>query len=107
MPDYKVLTPIKDHDGLHQPGETITLTGKDESEMIVLGAVQAVEMPAELSAEERLAAIEVAISQLDPSNDDLWLRDGRPDTNALAALTGFKMSASERNAAWARVKPAE
>ena len=107
MKEYIVLTQIKDGDGLHQQGEKISLSDKDAAELKPLGAVAEVEQVPELSAEERLAAIEIAIGQLDPSNDDLWLRDGRPDTNALAALTGWKMTAAERNAAWDRVKPTE
>lgn len=100
MKDHKVLVPIKDLDGIRQPGETVSLSDKDAAELIALGAVEEIARPAEPTAEERLAAITAAIHQLDPNNGDLWLRDGKPDISALAAITGWPVTAAERNAAW-------
>lgn len=100
MKDYKVLSPVKDLDGIHQVDATISLSDEAAAELISLGAVEAIAQAGELTAEERLAAITIAIGQLDPNNLDEWLKDGKPDTGALAALTGWTVSAAERNAAW-------
>ena len=100
MKDHKALKPIKDLDGIHQPGETVALSDKDAAELIALGAVEEIAPTAELTAEERLTAITAAIHQLDPENGDLWLRDGKPDISALTAITGWPVSAAERTTAW-------
>lgn len=55
---------------------------------------------------ERKAAIIAAIKQLDPANQDVWLRDGKPDVSAIVAITGWPVSAAERNAIWDEIKPA-
>jgi hypothetical protein len=54
-------------------------------------------------AAERQAAIVAAIGKMDPANADLWLRDGRPDITAIAEITGWTVTAAERNAAWAEI----
>jgi len=61
----------------------------------------------ELSNTGRIAAIKVAIGQLDNSDAALWKNDGAPNTTAIVALTGFTVSAAERNAAWAEIQAAE
>ncbi|MEW6314134.1 MAG: hypothetical protein AB1513_08870 [Pseudomonadota bacterium] len=54
--------------------------------------------------QERLAAVTAAIAGLDPANADLWLKDGRPKTEAIAAVTGWQVSAAERDAAWSALQ---
>lgn len=100
MKDYKVRVPVKDLDGIHQPGETVSLSDKDAAELIALGAVELI-APVELTAEERQSAILAAIGQLDPNNTDQWLRDGKPSSEAIAAITGWLVTAAERNTAYA------
>lgn len=121
MKKYTVISPFKSLAGIHKPGDPeVELNDADAAELIELGAVEVVAVPAEreggdtvagnppasplrgeLTAEERLAAITTAIGSLDPDNGDLWLRDGRPDASALTEITGWTVSAAERNAAWA------
>lgn len=50
--------------------------------------------------EQRLAAIVEAVGELDPKNEDLWLRDGKPDAAALSSALGWTVKAAERDAAW-------
>ena len=45
----------------------------------------------------RLPAVIAAIQSLDPEND--FTNDGKPETKAISALTGFDVSADERDAA--------
>lgn len=45
----------------------------------------------------RLPAVIAAIKSLDPEND--FTKDGKPETKAISALTGFDVSADERDAA--------
>ena len=53
-----------------------------------------------LNAEERVAAIVEAVTNLDPENKDHWLSDGEtPDLEALSSITGFPVKAAERDAA--------
>jgi len=40
------------------------------------------------------------IIQLDPENDKLWMKDGRPQTKALSAAVGQDISAALRDEAW-------
>ncbi len=47
----------------------------------------------------RLAAIKVAISQLDKEDATLMTTGGKPKTEAIAAITGWPVSAAERDAA--------
>lgn len=53
---------------------------------------------------ERAAAIKVAIAQLDETNTTLWKADGAPTAAAIEALTGWPVSAAERDAVWAEIK---
>lgn len=53
---------------------------------------------------ERLAAITAAIGQLDPNDPDLFLKDGKPKIEAIAAITGWLVSAKERDAAWEQIR---
>ncbi len=48
---------------------------------------------------ERLAAIRAAIAQLDTSDPALFTSANKPKTDALAALTGWPVSAAERDEA--------
>lgn len=44
-------------------------------------------------------AVKAVIAQLDPANTDLYTAAGKPKTDALAALTGWPVTAAERDAA--------
>lgn len=101
--NYTVLSPFKDADGIHKPGETVSLSDKDAEELVAIGAVQSDQVAGTV---DRQAEIILAIGKLDPENPDLWLKDGRPDTSAIAEITGWLITASERNAAWEAIQAA-
>lgn len=105
---YTVLTAV-DHDNQRYEKESsIDLDDAQAEALLATGAITgptgdaAPEIPADAAG--RLAAITTAIGQLDPNNGDLWLRDGKPDSAAIAAITGWPVSAAERNAAWAALQ---
>lgn len=52
---------------------------------------------------ERITAIGVAAVQLDAANASLWTAGGSPKTEALGAITGWPVSAADRDAAWALI----
>lgn len=109
MQKYTVLSPFKDADGIHKVGDSVMLADTDAAELLGLGAIVA-DAPAgpviPTDAAVRQAAIIGAIGKLDPANNDLWLKDGRPDAIAIAEITGWPVTAAERNAAWAAIIPA-
>lgn len=49
----------------------------------------------------RLDAIRVAIGELDKEDAALWTAGGKPKTEAIAAITGWPVTAAERDAATA------
>ena len=57
------------------------------------GATAAPEDPA-----ERLTAIRAAVAQLDLADAALWTSGGKPKTDAIAAITGWPVTAAERDA---------
>jgi len=108
---YKVVSPIR-HDGRdHAVDEVIDLDDKTAAGLIEAGAVD----PGAIGdtgggsvipgdpVKRQLAIVE-AIGQMDTENADLWLRDGRPDASAIEEITGWKVTAAERNEAWASMQ---
>ena len=55
----------------------------------------------EALSDAELAAVAGAIAALDPEDAAHFTRDGKPDAKVLGELTGFKVSAKLRDAAWA------
>ena len=106
---YKILKPIRLPDGIVKPGDKpIELTDKEAAELKGLGAVELDETEqfrAPTDPAERQAAIIDAIGKMDPNNADIWLRDNRPDISVIAAITGWPVTAAERNAAWEAMNP--
>jgi hypothetical protein len=101
---YTVLSPIR-FDGKDYPiGAPIDLEDT-EAEGLHEGAVDGAEEIAPLSAPadeaERVAAVVAAIAQMDTANPGQWLRDGKPKADALSVLTGWPVTAADRDAAWA------
>ena len=108
MKTYNVLSPVRTEAGIVKDG-TLQLSDADAQELLEIGAVElAATQPAAAPVEptdpaERQAAIIEAIKQLDPNDADLWLKDGKPDTNAIAEVTGWAVTAGERNTAWTTI----
>lgn len=104
---YTALSAIEHDQVRYEKDSTIILDDAQAELLYAAGAISAPtgdavgEPPTD--AAERKAAITAAIAQLDANNGDLWLRDGKPDTAAIAAITGWPLSAAERNVAWAAI----
>jgi len=62
---------------------------------------------APLDEAERYAAITTAMLGLDPANADLWTVQGLPKTESLAVITGWPISAGERDSVWSLVLAAK
>jgi hypothetical protein len=106
---YKILTAV-DHDlKRYEPDSSITLDDDTAAPLLSVNAIEFVEdapdsLDVPTDPKIRLSGIMTAIGQLDPNNGDLWLRDGKPDTSAIVAITGWPVSAAERTAAWLQMQ---
>lgn len=105
---YNVLLPL-DHDNRRiEVGGTVDLEDDQAAPLLTLNVIADTGVAAPTGAPTdpaaRLTAIKDAIATLDPNNLDLWLKDGKPDTAAIAAVTGWSVSAAERNAAWSSLQ---
>lgn len=47
------------------------------------------------------ASLFAAIDALDPEDEGLWTEDGKPQVSALSAAAGHKVTAAQRDEAWA------
>lgn len=105
---YMILSPFKDANGMHKPGDAdVSLSSQDATELLEINAVQlstAAQPVVPVDPHARQTDIISAIQNLDVSNLDLWLQDGRPDIAAITDLTGWPITAGERNAAWKTIK---
>jgi hypothetical protein len=107
---YTVLNPVEFDHQRFEIGAAIDLDDKDAAPLLTVKAVelapnQTASATVPTDEAERLAAIVAAVAQIDPANPDLWLKDGKPATEAIAAITGWPLTAAERNAAWASMQP--
>lgn len=110
MKTCNVLSPFKDADGIHKPGDKpVYLADKDAEELIALGAVEEVVSAAQpdkiLDDAERLAAIVSAIGELDKDNVSNWTTGGKPQIPAIQEITGWALTGKERDAAWESMQP--
>lgn len=55
---------------------------------------------------ERALAIKNVITKLDKADAALWTGSGTPTVNAIVAITGWQITAIERDAAWAELNKA-
>lgn len=99
MPKFKVLNPIKTPEGIVRDGY-IEVADKEVEELTRAGVIGEQEPVLTAAPADRAAEIQAAISQLDMTDSSLWLKDGSPKTESIAAITGWNVSADERNAAW-------
>lgn len=95
------------HDGQDfEVGSHIKLDEKHAESLIAVGAIVESEAAAfdviVPEGEEKLAAIKLAIAGLDANNAELFTKDGTPKTESISAVTGWPVTAAERNAAIAQ-----
>lgn len=105
---YTVLFTVNHDNELFGVGSPISLIDSDAEQLLAVKAIklapEQITLPDTLDEALRLAAIVAAIGQLDKENPDLWLKDGKPDLAAIVEITGWQVSADERNAAWASLQ---
>lgn len=106
MTKYQVLSPIKIDDTIVKDGYA-EIPDTEVAELTKLGTIGDIEPSAQDSQALRLDTIVAAIGQMDKENADLWLKDGKPSTEAIVLITGFAITADERNAAWALIVAAQ
>ena len=99
MSKYQVISPIKTPGGI-VTGGYIEVADKEVEELTRAGVIGEQEPSATTPPPDRAAAILAAIAQLSTADATLWLTDGRPNAGAIAAITGWSVSAAERDAAW-------
>lgn len=95
---FKVIHPVKVGKDLIKAG-TVDLDGKQADHFLHLKVVQ----PAEANNEAGVMTLAEAIAFMvadEPRNEDLWAGN-KPKTEPLSTLTGSKVSASQRDKAWA------
>lgn len=99
---YIVTSPIKCGGKRHEVGSTIELEdGEADKLRWAIGDVATPGEPADEAA--RIAAIAEAIVQLDAGDTALWMNSGAPKTVAIEAVTGWQLTAKERDAAWSQM----
>ena len=111
MKTYNVLSKIL-HDGkVYLAGDTIDLTDKEAEQLKEAQAIDPESIgdvkdgpTVPTDPAERQAAIVAAIGQIDTKNADLWLTSGKPNAAAITAITGWNVSAGERDAAWESIQ---
>jgi hypothetical protein len=110
---YTVLTAVVHDNVRYEPDSKVTLDDTAAQALIDVKAIDASTATvveggetAPTDPELRHAKICEAIGMLDPANEELWTRSGKPDLAALVAVTGWNVTAAERDAAWSEVKPA-
>jgi len=104
---YNVLQPLNHDNQRIEVGGTVNLEDDQAAPLLLLDVVfdtgvvaQAADVSvAPIDPDVRLTAIKAAITTLDPNNLDQWLKDGKPSLDAIAAITGWPVTAVERNAA--------
>lgn len=97
MQKFKVNRTIN-HDGDLYADGTIELGSKAAAPLLANGAISEIEKPEKLVNPGDI--IVQAITGLDPADDALWTKDGRPDLKHLSELLHRQVTAAERDAAW-------
>jgi hypothetical protein len=100
MNKYLVLSPLHLNGKLHGPESVVEIDDAIAEPLLELGVVelsQESNKPKAPEGEERVAAIKAAIDGLDKANAELFTNAGVPKTDAIAAVTGWPVSAKERD----------
>lgn len=100
---YAVTSPIKCGGKRYAVGSTIDLEEGEAAKLReAIGDEIASQGGGQASADgvDRFAAIGEAVGRLDPDDKVLWLKNGAPKTEAIAAITGWPVTAADRDAVW-------
>jgi len=117
MKDYICNTPLAGIEDKPLPvNARVSLKDEDAQPLLELGAIRLADENSDSASAptastvttqaddaERMAAIKDAIGKIDPTDKASHTTDGRPTTAAIVAITGWDVSAKERDAAWAEL----
>ncbi|MBF0193485.1 MAG: hypothetical protein HQL71_02965 [Magnetococcales bacterium] len=111
MPQFIVLTPLRHNAKVYSPGAAVDMTQQQAAALIRAAAIA--EKPfsqtevktanKELKKAEE-TDLSKAINELDVKDKSLWMKDGRPRTEALIAIVGYRITAKERDINWQQWK---
>lgn len=108
---FKVTSPVKFGGKRYAVGLPIELDAAEEKTLraadVIGDEVAPDVLQAPVDEAERIAAIVVAIGQLDKADTALWTNAGTPKTDGLTAITGWPVAAKERDVAWAQINAAK
>jgi hypothetical protein len=107
MPQFNVLTPLRHNGKLYSPGAVVEMTQQQAAALLGAAAItlETVSQKETLPVfNEQKPAVETALSNaisgLEKTDQSLWMKDGRPRTEALSATVGHRITAKQRDQAW-------
>ncbi|MBF0445036.1 MAG: hypothetical protein HQL68_05560 [Magnetococcales bacterium] len=107
MPQYNVLSPLRHNGEIFLPGAVVEMTQQQAAALLWAAAIEEKSVSKKeitLVSEDPKQAVETdinkAIRGLDVKDQSLWLKNGRPRTETLAAIVGRRVSANERDQIW-------
>lgn len=117
---YPVLDSLRHNKKKYKQGDTVDLTADEAEPLLAIGVIGPLDSPADGEGGdkneggnnppedegEKLKAIQDAIGALDKENEELWTNGGKPQVAAIEAVTGWTVSAKERDAVWAGMQSA-
>lgn len=103
---YPVTSPIRFNGVDYAEGSKIDLEDTEVDDLHTAGVIDLeaediVAAKAPTDDAERIAAVVAAIGQLNTANPGQWLQNGKPKADALSEITGWPVTAADRDAAWA------
>jgi hypothetical protein len=109
MPKYTVLSPLLRNGERHEVNAEVEMSAKDAEPLLghtlVLKAAAAAPDTGPTDPAKRAATVKAAIAKLDKDDKNAWMKDGRPNLDALSAAAVFRVTAAERDQALAELQP--
>ncbi|MBF0380689.1 MAG: hypothetical protein HQL69_06710 [Magnetococcales bacterium] len=106
MAQFNVLTPLRHNGRSYCPGAVVEMTQQQAAALLRVAAIgeTTVLQNGQSSPKNNKPNVDddliTAINKLDSGDGSLWMKDGRPRTESLAALLGRRVSADERDKSW-------
>lgn len=110
MKKYEAIEPLNVGGVPVLPGQTVDLSDKHAEQPLALNAIKLADTtpsaPPSPEGQERIDAIKTAIGTLNVDVAENWAKDGKPKTDVIAKVTGWPVSAAERDTIWTELHPA-
>lgn len=108
---YIALEPLNVNGKPVAVGGSVELTDEEAEQPLALNAIKLGETtlpppPPAPEGQERIDAIKAAIAGLNVDVPDNWAKDGKPKADVISKVTGWAVTAAERDAIWAELHPA-